>query len=61
VEIAVAKSADLMALAVLRKQLRGTMTGSPVGDAAAYVREVEELYRQLWRQWCARAVTGVAT
>jgi predicted O-linked N-acetylglucosamine transferase (SPINDLY family) len=41
-----------VALAVLRKQLRKTMTASLVGDPKAYAREVEKQYRQLWQQWC---------
>jgi predicted O-linked N-acetylglucosamine transferase (SPINDLY family) len=52
VDIAVRKSADLMALSVLRKQLRNTMTDSLVGNPKAYTQVVEQQYRLLWQQWC---------
>jgi predicted O-linked N-acetylglucosamine transferase (SPINDLY family) len=54
VRIAVEKSRDLMALSVLRKQLRGRMTSSLIGDPKAYARAVESEYRLLWQEWCAR-------
>ena len=52
VELAMRKARDLQSLAVLRQQLRGTVT-SVLGDQAAYVRSVELEYRQLWTRWCA--------
>ena len=54
VEIAVKKARDLTALAELRQQLRSCFTASIIGNAEAYVRAVEQEYRQLWREWCGR-------
>ena len=53
IALAVQKASDLQSLAELRQQLRGIFTSSIIGDQAAYVRAVEQEYRQLWREWCA--------
>ncbi len=54
VEIAVKKSRNLQVLTQLRQQLRRIFTSSIIGDQGAYVRIVEQQYRQLWREWCAK-------
>ncbi len=54
VELAAKKATDLQSLATLRQQQRGIFTASVIGDQAAYARAVEQEYRQLWREWCAR-------
>jgi predicted O-linked N-acetylglucosamine transferase (SPINDLY family) len=38
-------------LQALHENLRGMMQHSPVMDAKAYVREVEQAYEQVWQQW----------
>ena len=55
VELALQKARDLPALASLRSQLRGIFTSSIIGDSQAYVRAVEQQYRQLWLEWCAKS------
>ena len=55
VDIAVRKARDLPALDALRQSLRRKMGSSIIGDAKAYASIVEQEYRQLWREWCARA------
>jgi predicted O-linked N-acetylglucosamine transferase (SPINDLY family) len=57
VEIAIQKAQALPALAALRKELRGIFASSIIGDSHAYVKAVEQQYRQLWREWCARQGT----
>lgn len=52
VSIALNYHNDLNALEHIRQSLRGQWLSRPVGDPAAYTREVEATYRQLWRQWC---------
>ncbi|MCX7175880.1 MAG: tetratricopeptide repeat protein [Proteobacteria bacterium] len=52
VELAVQKARHISDLAALRTQLRGIFTSSIVGDSQAYVKAVEQEYRQLWREWC---------
>lgn len=52
--IALQKSSDLAALAVLRKQLRNQMLQSMIGNPVLYAGTVEKTYRQLWIQWCER-------
>lgn len=32
--------------------LRGRMAASPLMDAAGYTRDLESIYRRIWRQWC---------
>ena len=54
VEIAVQKARDIDSLAALRGRLRSLVT-SAIGDQEAYVRSVEQEYRQLWQRWCASA------
>jgi protein O-GlcNAc transferase len=54
VRIAVQKAHELNALAELRKQLRGKLMASVIGDGKAYVTVVEREYRQLWQQWCTQ-------
>jgi predicted O-linked N-acetylglucosamine transferase (SPINDLY family) len=53
VDLAVAKAADLVALAALRKTLRPRLAQSVIGDCAAYTRAVEAAYRDMWRRWVA--------
>jgi predicted O-linked N-acetylglucosamine transferase (SPINDLY family) len=38
----------------LRAGLRETMRGSPLCDAPAYTRALEDIYRGVWREWCVR-------
>jgi len=51
--IAAAKAADLAALGRLRAGLRQRMSESSVCRPEIVVRELEEGYRWMWRQWCA--------
>ncbi|HEX2592876.1 MAG TPA: hypothetical protein VHL34_15345, partial [Rhizomicrobium sp.] len=52
---AVAAANDLPALAALRSGLRAGFEASPLRDAAGLARSVEHAYRQLWREYCAKA------
>ena len=36
-----------------RADLRQTMRNSPLCDAPAYTRALEDIYRGIWRKWCA--------
>ena len=49
---AVAFARDAGALAQLRGSLRARMQASPLMDEARFVRDMEDLYRQMWRRWC---------
>jgi predicted O-linked N-acetylglucosamine transferase (SPINDLY family) len=53
VALAVAKAADLPALARLRATLRARMAGAAIGDPKRYAQAVEAAYREIWRRWCA--------
>ena len=53
VEIATKLASDLPALAALRENLRARMAASPLMDGAKFARGVEEVYRDIWRTWCA--------
>ena len=48
-------------VAALRVGLREKMARSPITDAQAYVRDIEALYRQSWREWCAGTVGAGTT
>ncbi len=48
----VAKASDPVALAALRRGLRGRFEASVLGDHGFYVTAVERRYREVWRDWC---------
>lgn len=39
-------------LSTLRQGLRDRMLGSALCDAPAFVRQLEDVYHDLWQQWC---------
>jgi predicted O-linked N-acetylglucosamine transferase (SPINDLY family) len=41
--------------AELRRTLRGRIAASPLCDGPARARQLERLYRALWKRWCATA------
>jgi protein O-GlcNAc transferase len=55
IALAMQKANDLQSLALLRRQLRGIFTSSVIGNPEAYATAVEQEYRKLWHEWCARA------
>lgn len=42
-------------IAVLRRSLRERMRGSPLMQEAQFARDMEQIYRAMWRRWCAGA------
>jgi predicted O-linked N-acetylglucosamine transferase (SPINDLY family) len=58
VECATALANDLDRLGRLRAGLRDQVARSPLCDGPAYARSVENLWRSLWRSWCAAPETG---
>ena len=55
VELAAKLAGDLPALAKTRAGLRTAVAASPLCDAAAFTRGLEQTYRTLWRAWCRSA------
>jgi predicted O-linked N-acetylglucosamine transferase (SPINDLY family) len=53
--IAIARrlSGDLASLAALRSGMRPRLKTSPLMDAPRFARNMETVYRQMWRRWCA--------
>ena len=56
VAIAERLASDLPALAQLRAGLRERMAASPLLDARTFTRDLEALYLEAWRGWCAGAI-----
>ncbi|MGA3065621.1 MAG: tetratricopeptide repeat protein [Tepidisphaeraceae bacterium] len=52
IQIAAALAGDLNRLSQLRYTLPERMRQSPLMDESAFVRDMENLYRQMWRAWC---------
>lgn len=48
-----ALAADLPALAALRASLRERLAASPLCDCTAFTADLERLFREMWRRWCA--------
>ena len=46
---------DPQRLSTLRHSLRARIQASTLGDAAAFTRELEDVYWELWRRWCENA------
>jgi protein O-GlcNAc transferase len=53
-ERALSLAADVAGLAELRRSLRARLRASPLMDEAGFARDMEAVYRELWRRWCAR-------
>lgn len=51
-------AADQTQLAGLRAGLRARMLASSLCDCSAFVRELEQAYRQVWRRFCDRKISG---
>jgi len=51
-QIAVALAQDQARLNDLHSGLRQRMLASPLMDAAAFARDMETAYREMWRAWC---------
>jgi predicted O-linked N-acetylglucosamine transferase (SPINDLY family) len=45
-------AADLDALSALRSGMRARMRASPLMDAPGFARDLEAVYREIWRDWC---------
>jgi len=58
--IAAGLAGDLAGLQRLRASLRERMRASPLCDAPAYTAALEQIYRDIWVEWCARAALGAA-
>jgi len=54
IEKAIAFAADLPALSALREGQRQRLLDSPVCDAARFAGNLENAFRAMWRQWCAK-------
>jgi predicted O-linked N-acetylglucosamine transferase (SPINDLY family) len=52
VDIAVELAKDSDRMDALRRGLRARVLASPLMDAAGFARDVEAVYRQMWRAWC---------
>ncbi|MHA1597820.1 MAG: O-linked N-acetylglucosamine transferase, SPINDLY family protein [Alphaproteobacteria bacterium] len=53
VETAIRLASDPARLTGLRSSLRDRIAASPICDGETYTRNLEAVYRQVWRDWCA--------
>jgi predicted O-linked N-acetylglucosamine transferase (SPINDLY family) len=54
VATAVALAGDGKRLAELRAGMGARLAGSPLYNVTGFTRDLEALYRDMWREWCAR-------
>jgi len=53
VDIARRLANDIPRLTAIRSRLRQDMMASPLGDAPRFARDLEAVFRIMWRRWCA--------
>jgi protein O-GlcNAc transferase len=53
VDIARRLADDIPRLTSIRASLRQDMMASPLGDAPRFARDLEAVFRTMWRRWCA--------
>jgi predicted O-linked N-acetylglucosamine transferase (SPINDLY family) len=53
-EIAIKLAGDLRRLLGLRSTLRARFAGSPLTDARRFARNIEAIYREMWRSRCVQ-------
>jgi protein O-GlcNAc transferase len=58
IQIATDLANDLPRLSRLRSQLREQMLRSPLMDAPQFARDMEAIYRRIWRDWCEKSAGG---
>lgn len=51
-QIASGLASDIATLDGLRTELRGRLTNSTLVDSGRLAKEIESVYRQMWRVWC---------
>jgi len=54
---AVSLASDLAHLSQLRQTLRARLQQSPLMDAPRFARNLESLYRDVWRRWCEKSAS----
>lgn len=57
VRLALAHASDPDAIVAMRGTLRQRLRASPLMDEVRFARDVEAVYRELWRAWCAQCFT----
>lgn len=53
VRLAAALAGDPSALAARRADMRARLAAAPLTDAEAFASDLEAVYRDVWRRWCA--------
>ena len=56
IRIATSLAGDLPHLSQIRSELREDMRRSPLMDAPAYTRNLEQLYHRMWHTWCGASI-----
>jgi predicted O-linked N-acetylglucosamine transferase (SPINDLY family) len=59
IELALKYAAQPQYLAALRTELPGRVQASAAGNTQNYTRAVEQAYRTIWREYCAKRAADV--
>lgn len=59
VHIALETAADLPRLSQLRMAMRGQLTVSTLMDQVRFTQNLENIYRESWRNWCDTSVSSM--
>ena len=54
VQIAASLAGNLDRLSTLRAGLREQMAKSPLCNAQVFTQDLERVYREMWKEWCAK-------
>jgi predicted O-linked N-acetylglucosamine transferase (SPINDLY family) len=58
IRLAIDLAGDSSRLSALRAGLRDRLMHSPLCDGPRFARNIEQVYRRVWRRWCEKQITA---
>ncbi len=58
IQIVTGLSQDTARLKTLRQSMQNRMKNSPLMDAVRFARDIESVYKSIWKKWCSDVGTG---